>query len=67
MTITKELLIHLRKQPPSVSPITVDDEIVEKYKYLGIILDNVKFDGNVLNIYKKMSLQNLLLTMTEEH
>ena len=54
---TKELLIDFRKQPPAVSPITIDGEIVErveKYKYLGIILDNkLKFDSNVLNIYKK--------------
>ena len=43
VTKTKELLIDLRKQPPAVSPITIDGEIVErveKYKYLGIILDN---------------------------
>ena len=55
MTKTKELLIDFRKQPPAVSSITIDGEIVErveKYKYLGIILDNkLKFD--VLNIYKK--------------
>ena len=54
---TKELLIDFMKQPPAVSPITIDGEIVErveKYKYLGIILDNIlKFDRNVLNIYKK--------------
>ena len=54
---TNELLIDFRKQPPAVSPITIDGEIVErveKYKYLGIILDNkLKFDSNVLNIYKK--------------
>ena len=71
MTKTKELLIDFRKQPPAVSPITIDGEIVErveKYKYLGIILDNkLKFDSNVLNIYKKMSLKNLLLTKAEEH
>ena len=57
MAKTKELLIDFRKQPPAVSPITIDGEIVErveKYKYLGIILDNkLKFDSNVLNIYKK--------------
>ena len=45
------------KQPPAVSPITMDGEIVErveKYKYLGIILDNkLKFDSNVPNIYKE--------------
>ena len=57
MAKTKELLIDFRKQPPAVSPITIDGEIVErfeKYKYLGIILDNkLKFDSNVLNINKK--------------
>ena len=54
VTKTKELLIDFRKQPPAVSPITIDGEIVEKYKYLGIILDNkLKFDSNVLNIHKK--------------
>ena len=57
MTKTKELLIDFTKQPLAVSPIAIDGEIVErveKYKYLGIILDNkLKFDGNVLNIYKK--------------
>ena len=37
---TKELLIDFRNQPLAVSPITIDGEIVEKYKYLGIILDN---------------------------
>ena len=40
-----------------ISPITIDGEIVErveKYKYLGIISHNkLKFDSNVLNIYKK--------------
>ena len=43
MTKTKEILIDLRKQPPAASPITIDGEIVkrvEKYKYLGITLDN---------------------------
>ena len=67
MTKTKELLIDFRKQPPAVSPITIDGEIVErveKYKYLGIILDNtLKFDSNVLNVHKKMSLHNLLLRL----
>ena len=57
MAKTKELLFDFRKQPPAVSPITIDGEIVErveKFKYLGIILDNkLKFDSNVLNIYKK--------------
>ena len=57
MTKTKELLIVLSKQPPAVSPITIDGEIVErveKYKYLEIIIDNkLKFDSNVLNIHKK--------------
>ena len=54
VTKTKELLIDFRKQPLAVSPITIDGEIVEKYKYLGIILDNkLKFDSNVLNIHKK--------------
>ena len=57
VTKTKELLIDLRKQPLAVSPITIDGEIVErveKYKYPGIISDNkLKFDGNVLNIYRK--------------
>ena len=55
---TKELLIDFRKQPLAVSPITIDGEIVErveKYKYLGIILDNkLKFDSNVLSIYKNV-------------
>ena len=58
MAKTKELLIDFRKQPPAVSPIAIDGEIVkivEKYKYLGIILDNkLKFDSNVLNIYKNV-------------
>ena len=58
MTKTKELHINFRKQPPAVSPITIDGEIVEKvekYKYLGIILDmELKFDSNVLNIYKNV-------------
>ena len=53
----KELLIGFRKQPPAVSPITMDGEIVErveKYKYLEIIFDNkLKFYCNVLNIYEK--------------
>ena len=43
VTKTKELLIDFREQPPAVSPITMDCEIVErveKYKYLEIILDN---------------------------
>ena len=57
VTETKELLIDFRKQPSAVPPITIDGEIVErveKYKYLGIILDNkLKFDSNVQNIYKK--------------
>ena len=57
MTRTKELLIDFRKQPPAVSPITIDGVIVErveKYKYLGIVLDNeLMFDSNVLNIHKK--------------
>ena len=54
MTKTKELLNDFRKQPPTISPITIDGERVEKYKYFGIILDNkLKFDSNVLNIYKK--------------
>ena len=57
VTKTKELLIDFRKQPPAVSTITIHGEIVErveKYKYLGIILDNkLKFDSNVLNIYEK--------------
>ena len=57
VTQTKELFIDFRKQPLAVSPITIDGEIVErveKYIYLGIILDNkLKFDSNVLNIYKK--------------
>ena len=57
LTKTKELLIDLRKQPPTVSPITIDGEIVErveKYKYLGInIVNKLKFDSNVLSIYKK--------------
>ena len=71
ITKTKELLIDFRKQPPAVLPITMDGEIVErveKYKYLGIILDNkLKFDSNVLDIHKKMSLHNLLPTKAEEH
>ena len=58
MTKTKELLIDFKKQPPAVSPITMDGEIVErveKYKYLGIILDNkLMFDSYVLNIYKNV-------------
>ena len=45
------------KQPPAVSPITMDGEIVERverYKYLGIILNNkLTFDSNVLNMYRK--------------
>ena len=53
----KGITIDFRKQPPAVSPITINSEIVErveKYKYLGIILDNqLKFDSNVLNTYKK--------------
>ena len=57
VTKTKELLIDFRKQPPAVSPITIDGDIVErveKYKYLGFILDNkIKLDSNVLNIHKK--------------
>ena len=57
VTKTKELLFDFRKQPLAVSPITIDREIVErveKYKYLGIILDNkLKFDSNLLSIYKK--------------
>ena len=57
MTKTKELLIDIREQPPAVSPITIDGEIVErveKYKYFGIILDNkLKFDSNVLSFYEK--------------
>ena len=58
VTKTKELHIDLRKQPPAVSPITIDGEIVErveKYKHLGIILDNkLKFDSNLLNIMKNV-------------
>ena len=57
VTKTRELFIDFRKQPLAVSPITIDGEIVErveKYKYLGIILDNkLKFDSNVLSINKK--------------
>ena len=43
VTTTKELLIDIRKQHPAVSRITIDGlvvERVEKYKYLGIILDS---------------------------
>ena len=54
MTKTKELLIGFRKQPPEISPITIDGEMVEKYKCLGITLDKVKFDSNALNIYKNI-------------
>ena len=32
VTKTKELLIDFRKQPPAVSPITIDGEIVERVK-----------------------------------
>ena len=54
MTKTKELLIDFRKHIPAVPPVTIDGEIVEKNKYLGIILDNkLKFDSNVQNIHKK--------------
>ena len=57
VTKTMELLIDIRKQPLTASPITINGEIVErveKYKYLGIILHNkLNFDSNVLNIYKK--------------
>ena len=57
VTKTKELLIDFWKQPPAVTPITMDGEIVErveKYKYLRIISDNkLKFDSTVQNIYKK--------------
>ena len=57
MTKTKELLIDFWKQPLALPPFTMDGEIVErvqKYKYLGIILVNkFKFDGNVLNMFKK--------------
>ena len=57
MTKTKkELLIDFRKQPPAVPPITIDGENVDrvdKYKYLGAILDNkLMFDSNMLNIKK---------------
>ena len=58
VTKAKELL-DLRKQPPVASPIKIGGEIVErveKYKYLGIILDNkFMFDSNVLNIYKNVT------------
>ena len=58
MTKTKALLIDFRKQPPAVSPITIDGENVErtaKYRYPGTILDNkLKFDSNVLSIYKNV-------------
>ena len=48
VTETKELLIVFRKQPPAVSPITIDGAIVErveKYKYLGI-------GGGIATVYK---------------
>ena len=54
VTKTKELLVDFWKQPPEISPITTDGELVEKYKCLGIILDKVKFDSNVLNINKNV-------------
>ena len=57
VTKTVEFLIDFRKQPPAVSPITIDGEIVErveKYKYIGIILDNkLKFHSKVLSIHEK--------------
>ena len=57
VTKTKELLTSFKKQPPAVSHVAIDGEIVErveKYKYLGIILNNkLQCDSNVLNIYKK--------------
>ena len=57
MTRTKELHIDFSNQPPAGIPIAIDGlivEIVEKYKYLGIILDNkLKFDSKVLSIYIK--------------
>ena len=43
VTETKELLSDFRKKSPAVPPITMDGEIVErvdKYKYIGIVLDN---------------------------
>ena len=67
---TKELLIDFRKQPLAVPPITIDGEIVErieKYKYLGIILDNkLKFVSNLRSNYENV-IQNLLPTKAEEH
>ena len=57
VTKTKEILINFRKQPPAVLAITMDGEIVErveKYKYLGNILDNeLKSDGTVLRVHRK--------------
>ena len=37
VTNTKELLIDLRKQPPEVSPITVDGERVERVEKSNIL------------------------------
>ena len=38
------------------------------YIYIRIILDNkLRFDSNVVNIYKKMPLHNTLSTKAEEH
>ena len=58
MTKTKELLIDFRKQPPAVSPITINGGIVQrvdKNKYLGIILDSkLMFDINVPHIYENV-------------
>ena len=70
VTTTKELLIDIRKQHPAVSRMTIDGLVVErvdKYKYLGVILDNkLKIDCD-LEHSCQMSLQNSLPSKAEEH
>jgi len=55
---TKDMLIDLRrKQPGSPLPTYINRisiEVVEQYKYLGIVIDsNLKFDINTEIICKK--------------
>ena len=54
---TKEMLIDFRENPPPVPYLEIDDKIVErveKYKYLGTVIDgSLAFNQNVDAIHRK--------------